>query len=291
MPIRRALLFMPGDSRSKIEKAITLNVDSIIMDLEDGVALNRKAEARATIAAALSELSFGRTEKLVRLNPVGGSLWSDDFEATISAHPDGYVLPKVESAADVRAVSTALVEAETTYGWESGSIILLALVETARGIVNLREIAESDPRLVALAFGAEDLASDIGAIRTPEGWEGFYARSALVLHAKANNLQAIDTPFVRLDDEEGLIKETRAALHMGYTGKLAIHPKQIAPIHTVFTPTEKEIEAAQRLIDAHDAHQSSGSGVFQLDGKMVDMPMIRAAESVLARARAAEREP
>jgi citrate lyase beta subunit len=288
MPIRRALLFMPGDSRSKIEKGISLGVDSIVMDLEDGVALNRKAEARATIAAALSELSFGQTEKLVRLNPVSSSLWSDDLNSTIISHPDGYVLPKVESAAEVQTVSSALAEIESARGWESNSIILIAIVESARGIVYLRDIAESDPRLVALAFGAEDLAGDMGAIRTSEGWEGFYARSAVVLHAKANGLQAIDTPFVRLDDEEGLQKETRAALHMGYTGKLAIHPKQIAPIHAVFTPTEKEIEAAQRLIDAHDAHQASGAGVFQLDGKMVEMPMIRAAKVVLERARAAK---
>jgi citrate lyase beta subunit len=290
MPIRRALLFMPGDSRGKIEKGITLDVDSIIMDLEDGVALNQKAAARTTAAAALRELNFGDTEKLVRLNPVGSSLYRDDLEATVSARPDGYVLPKVESAAEVQAVSAALAEVESTQGWEASSIVLIAIVETARGIVNLREIAESDSRLVALAFGAEDLAGDMGAVRTPEGWEGFYARSAVVLHAKANHLQAIDTPFVRLDDEEGLLKETRAALHMGYTGKLAVHPKQIEPIHAVFTPTKKEVEAAQRLIEAHHAHQASGAGVFQLEGKMVDLPMIQAAEAVLARAGAAKRQ-
>jgi citrate lyase beta subunit len=141
--------------------------------------------------------------------------------------------------------------------------------------------------MVALAFGAEDLAGDMGAIRTPEGWEGFYARSAVVLYAKAYSLQAIDTPFVRLDDDERLIKETRAALQMGYTGKLAIHPKQIAPINQIFTPTEEEIRAAKHLIDAHDQHQSAGTGAFQLDGKMIDMPMIRAAQAVLARAKAA----
>jgi citrate lyase beta subunit len=290
MPIRRALLFMPGDSRGKIEKGITLDVDSIIMDLEDGVALNQKAAARTTAAAALRELNFGDTERLVRLNPVGSSLYRDDLEATVSARPDGYVLPKVESAAEVQAVSAALAEVESTQGWEASSIVLIAIVETARGIVNLREIAESDSRLVALAFGAEDLAGDMGAVRTPEGWEGFYARSAVVLHAKANHLQAIDTPFVRLDDEEGLLKETRAALHMGYTGKLAVHPKQIEPIHAVFTPTKKEVEAAQRLIEAHHAHQASGAGVFQLEGKMVDLPMIQAAEAVLARAGAAKRQ-
>lgn len=276
---------MPGDSRSKIEKGISLGVDSIIMDLEDGVALNNKPAARATIAAALRELDFGRSEKLVRINPVNSPFFEDDIAATLPAHPDGYVIPKVESAEAVIHVSERIREAEAAHGWNS--IILIAIVETARGIVNLREIAESDSRLVALAFGAEDLAGDIGATRTPEGDEVFYARSAVVLHAKAYDLQAIDTPFIRLDDEDGLIKETRKAVQMGYTGKLAIHPKQIASIHRMFTPTEEEIRAAQRLISAHDQHQAAGSGVFQLDGKMIDMPMIRAAQAVLDRAKAA----
>lgn len=287
MSIRRALLFMPGDSRSKIEKGITLGVDSIIMDLEDGVALNNKPAARATIAAALRELDFGRSERLVRINPVGGGLHIADLEATVSARPDGYVIPKVEDAQQVQVVSAWLSHAETAHGWQPRSIRLIAIVETARGVINLREIAGSDPRLVALAFGAEDLAGDMGAVRTPEGWEGFYARSAVVLHAKAFGLQAIDTPFVRLDDDAGLEKETRFAAQMGYTGKLAIHPKQIAPINAVFTPTEEEIEAAKRLIHAHDTHQAAGTGVFELDGRMIDMPMIRAAQAVLARARAA----
>jgi citrate lyase beta subunit len=285
--IRRALLFMPGDSRSKIEKGISLGVDSIIMDLEDGVALNQKPAARATIATALRELNFGRTEKLVRLNPVNSTLFEDDFAATISAHPEGYVIPKVESGAMISTVSDMLRDAEAAHGWDLHSTALIAIIETARGIVHLTEIAESNRRLVALAFGAEDLAGDIGAIRTLEGSEVFYARSAVVLHAKAYGLQAIDTPFIRLDDEDGLINETGTAVQMGYTGKLAIHPKQIAPIHQIFTPSEEEIRAAQRLIHAYDEQQAAGTGAFQLDGKMVDMPMIRAAHIVLDRARAA----
>jgi citrate lyase subunit beta/citryl-CoA lyase len=153
-------------------------------------------------------------------------------------------------------------------------------------VINLREIAES-AGLSALMFGAEDFAADIGAVRTPDGTEGFYARSAVVLHAKANGLQAIDSPFVRLDDEAALVVETERALTMGYTGKLAIHPKQVAPIQGVFTPTADEIARAQRLIAAHDAQQAAGTGAFQLDGKMIDMPIVRHAETVIARARAA----
>lgn len=287
MRVRRALLFMPGDDRRKIEKGAALGVDAVIMDLEDGVALNNKPAARETIRAALQEVDFGQTERLVRLNPVGSPFHTDDLDATIDGHPDGYVLPKVESAAAVNEVDTWLAAAERARGWPENSIALLAIIETALGVVALREIAASCPRLAALIFGAEDLAGDIGAVRTPDGWEVFYARSAVVLHAKAFGLQAIDTPFVHLDDESGLIAETEQALYMGYTGKLAIHPKQVAPIQHTFTPSAEEIARAQALIAAHDAHQAAGTGVFQLEGKMIDMPMIRAAEAVIARAKAA----
>ncbi len=287
MRIRRALLFMPGDDRRKIEKGAASGVDSVIMDLEDGVALSQKAAARTTTAAALRDVDFGRTEKIVRVNPFSSPFWADDMAATIAARPDAYVLPKVESAHEIRMMSSYIAAAETRYGWEAGAIHLLAIIETARGVASLRDIAESDPRLAALIFGAEDLAGDIGAARTPEGWEVFYARSAVVIHAKAAGLQAIDTPYVALNDLPGLTADTRRALGMGYTGKLAIHPRQVEPIQQVFTPAADDIVRAKRLLAAHAAHQAAGTGVFDLDGKMVDMPMVRAAETVLARARAA----
>lgn len=287
MRIRRALLFMPGDDRHKIEKGAALNVDSVIMDLEDGVALNHKSAARLTIAAALREVDFGQTEKLVRINPLGSGLEADDLTVTLPAHPDGYLLPKVESAGQVQEVSARLEAAERDYGWPLNAIRLLPIIETARGVVNLRAIADSSPRLDALILGAEDLASDIGATRTAEGWEIFYARSALVIHAAAAGLQAIDTPFVALNDLEGLAAQTRAAMLMGYTGKLAIHPRQIEAIQQVFTPSAEEIARAKRLIEAYNAQQAASSGVFELDGQMVDRPMIRRAERVLMRARAA----
>ena len=287
MRIRRALLFMPGDDRHKIEKGAALDVDSVIMDLEDGVALNNKPAARATIAAALREVDFGRTERLVRINPVGSGLHTDDLLQTVTGQPDGYLLPKVELAGQVADVAAYLDAAEDQHGWPRGTIRLLPIIESARAVVNLREIAESSRRLDALIFGAEDLAGDIGATRTSEGLEVFYARSAVVIHAKAAGLDAIDTPFIDLNDIPGLRAQTESALGLGYTGKLAIHPRQIEVIQTIFTPGPEEIQRALRLINAHTAHQSAGTGAFALDGKMVDMPIVRAAETVLARARAA----
>jgi citrate lyase beta subunit len=291
--MRRCLLFMPGDSRKKIEKGITLGADSLIMDLEDAIAFSQKDAARQSVASALRELDFGRCERLVRINQViPGWIYADDIQATVSACPDGYVLPKVEDALQVRHVAELLDEAEAQHGWARNSIRLLAIVETGKGIVNLRDIVSAHPRLDALIFGAEDLAGDIGAKRTPEGWEVFYARSAVVTHAKAFGLQAIDTVYIDLTaSEEALSTETQQALYMGYTGKLAIHPRQVAPIQSVFTPTLDEIRAAQGLIAAHDANQATGLGVFEYQGKMVDMPMVRAALSIIARAKACGIDP
>lgn len=286
--IRRALLFMPGDSRYKIEKGAGMAVDSIIMDLEDAIALNQKETARTVVADALREVNFGRAEALVRINQIIPNwIYEQDILATVAYHPAGYVLPKVEDAAQVQHISELLTTLEEKHDFEHGSIKLLAIIETAKGIVNLKEIAQSDPRLDALIFGAEDLAGDIGAIRSADGYEVFYARSAVVTHAKAFGLQAIDTVFIDLKaDAETLTAETQLICNMGYTGKLAIHPKQVAPIQAVFTPSMQSIEDAQRLIDAFNDNQEAGTGVFEYEGKMIDMPMIRSALEIINRARA-----
>lgn len=284
---RRALLFTPGDSRKKIEKGIGLNVDSLILDLEDGVALNQKETAREEVARALQELSFGRSEKIVRINPVGESLYQADLDATLPAHPDAVLIPKVENASQVQEVDAYISAVEAQHGWPLGEISVLVLIESALSVVNLKEIASSSSRLSALVFGAEDLAADMGAVRSDEGLELLWARSSTVMHAKAYGLQAIDTPYLRLDAEADIEPEARRALNLGYTGKLAIHPKQVEPLHVIFTPTTQEVISALRLSEANAVHQASGAGVFVYEGKMIDMPTIRIAERILNRARAA----
>src|SRR5574340_1722405 len=286
---RRALLYVPGDDLHKVEKAAGLGADCVCLDIEDGVALNRKAEARATIADVLGRLDFGRSERLVRINPVGNGLENDDLAAVLPAHPDGIVIPKVQNAGQVQWVSAQMGRAEKVYGWEPGGIILLALIESARGVVNLKEIAGSDPRLQGLIFGAEDLAGDIGAVRTHEGWEIFYARSAVVTHAAAFGLQAIDMVWMDLHDLGGLGQECEQGARMAYSGKQLIHPNQIEPAHTAFAPSDEAVAQARRVVEAAAQHQTEGRGAFALDGKMVDMPVVKAAEWVLARARAARK--
>ncbi|MFZ2358071.1 MAG: CoA ester lyase [Anaerolineae bacterium] len=285
--LRRAMLFMPGDSLRKIEKAIGLGVDSIVMDLEDGVAFNQKAEARRTVFEALQTLDFGRSERLVRMNPMGSDLAEPDLRSTIAGRPDGYVLPKAEFAEQVEAVAEFLALEERARGWPAGQIKLLPIVETALGVMNVREIALADARVAALLFGAEDLAGDMGAVRTPAGWEVFYARSAVVMAAKAYRLQAIDQVYFDLNDLDGFEAECRTGRQMAYDGKMVIHPRQVEIAQRVFAPSPEEIERALRIIRAHKEAQSAGLGAFALDGRMVDMPVVRMAEQVLRKAKAA----
>jgi len=286
MRARRALLYMPGDDRHKIEKATRLDVDCICMDMEDGVALSRKDAARRTIAAALVELAFGRSDKLTRINPVGSGLEAADLDAVLPAHPDGVVVPKVERVEQLAWVSERIETAELDYGWPVHSIRLIALVESAKSILNLKEIA-AHPRLDALMFGAEDLAASLGAQRSPGSWEVFYARSAVVLTAAAYGLQSIDMVSIDFKDLEALRQEASFGARLGYSGKQIIHPDQVGPIQAAFTPDEASILQARHLVQAFEEHQAQGSGAFALDGKMIDRPLIRAAEGVLERAHAA----
>jgi len=291
MRARRALLYTPGDELKKITKAAALGVDCLCMDMEDGVALSHKAEARQTIVAALGSLDFGRTERLVRINAVGSGLEAVDLEAVFSVgeqvRPDGVVLPKAESAAQVQWVSAQIATAEARYGWPAGEIPLIVQIETAVGLVNIREVLSADPRLQAVIFGSEDLAASMGAIRTPAGWEVFYARGAVVAHAAAFDLQAIDMVYLDFHDQAGLEAEARQGAQMGYEGKQIIHPNQIEPTQRLFTPSEEEITHARRVVEAFEQHQRVGRGAFALDGKMVDLPIVKIARRVLDRAAAA----
>ena len=286
MHSRRALIYVPGDDQHKIQKALTLGVDCICMDMEDGVALNRKAEARLTIAHALATLDFGKLEKLARINAVGSGWEREDIESVLPYHPDGIVIPKIESPEQIQWASGIIEAAELSHGWPVNSIRLIVDVETARGLLNLKEIA-AHPRLDALIFGAEDFAASVGATRTVEAWEIFYARSAVVTVAAAYGLQAIDMVTIDFKDIEKVRREAEFGARLGYTGKQIIHPNQVAPAQEAFTPDDEAIAHARRLVETFEQHQAKGAGAFALDGKMIDMPLVKAAQNLLGRARAA----
>lgn len=286
MHSRRALLYMPGDNWKMITKSVTLGVDSICMDMEDGTAVNKKAEARATIAKALKELDFGASEKLARINSVGSGWEKDDIEAVLPYKPDGIVIPKVESFEHVEWASRIIEDAELKNGWQVNSIRILIGVETAKGILNLKEIAVH-PRLDAIIFGGEDFAASIGAVRTKDAVELLYARQAVIVACAANDLQAIDIVTIDYKDLDALKVESEFGARLGFTGKQIIHPNQVAVVQEAFNPSDEAIAYARRIVETFEASQKEGKGAYSLDGKMIDMPLLKNAQKVLARAKAA----
>ena len=283
MHARRALLYVPGDDLHKIEKAAGLRVDAIILDIEDGVAQNRKEVARATISRVLKEMDFGNKEKLVRVNPISSSNGEKDLREILPSCPDGIVLPKIHSTDELSRVERIIAEEEEKYGFQVGQIRLIVIIETAQAFINLQSICGFTDRLDALIFGGEDLAAELGATRTPEALELLYARSSLVMHAAAFGLQAVDMVTVEFRDLEVLKRESRFGAQLGYTGKQIIHPAQVEPVQNAFTPSSLELKKVQELVDAFEENQKRGKGAFAFEGKMVDMPVIRRAQNILAR--------
>jgi citrate lyase beta subunit len=275
---------MPGDNWKMITKSITLGVDSICMDMEDGTAINKKVEARATIAKALQELDFGASEKLARINSIGSGWEKDDIEAVLPYHPHGIVIPKVESFEQVDWASKIIEDAELKNGWQVNSIRILIGVETAKGILNLKEIA-AHPRLDAIIFGGEDFAASIGAVRTKDAVELLYARQAVIVACAAYDLQAIDIVTIDYKDLDALKVESEFGAKLGFSGKQIIHPNQVPVVQEAFTPSDEAIAYAKRIIETFEASQKEGKGAYALDGKMIDMPLLKNAQKVLARAK------
>jgi len=278
---------MPGDDRRKIEKATTLGMDCICMDMEDGTAINKKAEARAVIAQAMQELNFGDSERCIRINSIGSGFEKDDLASALAAGPDSIVVPKIESAEQVKWVSDQIESHELSNKLKLGSIRLLIGVETAKGILSLKEIAKAGKRLEAIIFGGEDYAASVGAVRTQSAIELLYARQATVTACAANDLQAIDIVFIDFKDSEGLRIEAEQGAGFGFSGKQIIHPNQVQVTQEAFTPSDEAIEYAKRVVESFEASQKEGKGAYALDGKMIDMPLLRNAEKVLKRAKAA----
>lgn len=284
---RRALMYVPGSDEAKIKKASALDLDSAILDLEDGVAFNQKDEARGIIRRALETLDFGCTERMVRINPLYSGRAQEDLFAVLPGKPDAILIPKADSPQIVREVDEIITEMEQEHGWDRGRIALALLIESAAAFVNLAEICRSSARIQALVFGAEDYCADAGVTRTVEATELLFVRSSLVLHAAAFGLQAIDMVQINYRDTALLERECRAAVELGFCGKTVVHPGQIDMVQRMFTPDEKLIAYARRVVEGAREAQDKGSGVFTLEGKLVDLPVVKRAENILARARAA----
>ncbi len=281
---RRCLLFVPGNSERKIRRAMTLGADGLIFDLEDAVAPGEKATARAVVAAVLGEMPRG-CERIVRINSLGTGLTVDDIRATIAGRPDTYMLPKVSDATEVAAVASIIADSEAAQRLPRGQIqLLLIATETPAGVVNLPSLARAHPRVTGLLWGAEDLSAAVGARRThgPEGrlLDIFaYARARSLLAAAAARIHAIDAPFLRIGDVDGLRREAEEAAWTGFSGKAAVHPEQVTPILEAFTPSSTELAEAHALVAAWN--DSGQPGTFAHAGQMVDAPHLARARRIL----------
>lgn len=282
----RSLLFIPGDSDRKLEKGDQCGADALILDLEDAVATDNKAPARALVAAYLAERPRGQrnSQLWVRVNPLDSGLIDDDLAAVIGGAPDGVMLPKCEGPDDVAALSARLDRLSA-----AGTTIVPVATETAIAPFRLGDYAAAKlERLAGLTWGAEDLSADLGASTNRDehgAWAFTYqlVRSLTLLGAKAAGVQAIDTLYVDFRDDAGLRASSRASRAEGFTGRLAIHPDQVAAINECYLPSPAEIDQARRVIDAFA--NAAGAGTVGLDGRMLDRPHLRQAEAVLAQIR------
>lgn len=287
MRSRKALLYVPGSDLHKIEKAAGIGVDCVCLDLEDGVAENMKTGARDIIAGALKMVDFGDSERMVRVNSFASGRARDDLAVVLPAHPDAILLPKVAKPEQIAEIDQLIGEAEAKHEWDINSIAMVVIVESALGIVNLATICrmtESCPRFQGIVFGAEDFTADVGATRTTEGSELLYARSAVVTHCAAYGLQAIDLVTVNFKDMDSLERESTRGAQMGYIGKQVIYPAQVEPVQRIFTPSAEEVERARLILEQAREYAKEGKGAFAVGEEMVDMPVIKRAELVLARA-------
>jgi citrate lyase subunit beta/citryl-CoA lyase len=282
--ILRSLLFVPGHTARFYEKLGEFRADGVILDLEDAVPPDEKPLARRMVRERLGGPLLAGLSVFVRVNAVATPLFRDDVRGVVAAGLTGIFLPKVETAEQLREANMVLAQSEARVGLGMGTVRLVPILETVRGVLRAEELALAAPRVVALAFGAEDFTLDLGVQRTPEGLETRFPRAMVALAARAAGVLALDTPWSDIADPAGLVRETDEARQLGYGGKQAIHPSQIDPINRAFSPRGDEVDYARRVVDAYEAAVARGTGAIQLDGKLIDVPMVERARRVLAAA-------
>jgi citrate lyase subunit beta/citryl-CoA lyase len=264
-----------------LAKARHLPTDAVILDLEDGVPPGEKLAARAVVRQAL-ETGRYEPQVILRLNALSTGLAQDDLRQAFGPGVSAICLPKAETPANVEQLAALLAELEQDRGLPSGSLAIVLMIETARGVLNAYDLARASDRVRALCLGGEDLARDLGAVRSKEGTELAHGRAHLVLAARAAGVRAIDTIWTDLTDADGLLAEARSARGLGYSGKLVIHPAQVEPVQRAFGPSPEEIAHARRVLEAFAAAEARGEGVIALDGQMIDAPVVARAREVLA---------
>jgi citrate lyase subunit beta/citryl-CoA lyase len=286
--LRRSLLFVPASSEKFFTKAQDSPADTLIFDLEDAVAPERKPAARETLKDVLRDPGFARFERTVRINALDTPYFLDDVLAIVEAGADGLVVPKTNSVESILFVDRLVALAEQRSGRAAGSVVLLPLIEQPEAIGNAFAVARATPRVAGVAFGHGDFSLAMG-IKAAPSTEGvvFHARCQVVMAAKAAGITPIDNVFLDIPNIEGLIGETRQGKQLGYEGKACIHPNQVEPVNTVYTPTPEEVAYARELVAAFEQAVTEGKGAVAFRGRMIDGPIADIERMVLERAQKA----
>ena len=285
----RSLMFIPSNRPNFMEKAGSLPADVLVLDLEDSVPVAEKGAGRELVRRSMRGLVARGQRVYVRINSLVSGLWQDDLQAVVVEGLSGISLPKAGSAEDVLVAARAIEALERERGLEPGRIRLIPWLETALGLVHAFQISSASPRVIGVAFGADDFTSDMGIERTREGTEQFYPRCAIAIPAHAAGVMALDTPYTDFKDEAGLVRDAKLARGLGFLGKFTIHPTQIEPVNNIFRPSDAEVAQARKVVQAFEAAEAQGHASTSLEGKMIDIAVILGARKLLQVAEAIAR--
>jgi len=278
----RSLVFVPGNRANMLERAKEFPADIIMVDLEDSVPPEEKANARNLAIEWVPKLRALGHRVMVRVNSLDTGLTRDELTAVVSPDLAGISLGKVESPQDVRDVASILTSLERSVGIELGQVKIIPWIENARALVGAYQIATASDRIVGIAFGGEDYTDDMGLERTDTGEEIYFPRATVAVAARAARVASLDSPYVLFRNSDGLRADAGQARKLGFTGKFAIHPAQIDIINELFSPSDEELAYAQKVVDAWNEAEAQGRGSADLDGRMIDVPVIKRAQNLLA---------
>ncbi len=282
MKLMRSLVFVPGNRSNMLERALGFGADIVMVDLEDSVPPGEKSAACELAVEWVPKLKAAGKRVMVRVNSLDTGLTAGELAAVVSPELTGISIGKGETAWDLEQVDRLLVPLEASAGVAPGSIKVIPWIETAMAIVHVFEMARASQRIPGIAFGAEDYTNDMGIVRNDFGEECSYARSAVAVAARAAGVAALDGPFVGFRDPDGLRTDAGNARQMGYTGKFAIHPAQIDIINETFSPHPDDVAYARRVMAAWEEAEAAGRGSLSIDGRMVDVPVVKRAQNLLA---------
>ena len=284
--LRRTMMFLNAQKPGLIKDPYIYKPDSIMLDLEDAVAEKEKDSARFSLFHALKEINYRGIECIVRINGLDSDLWEEDISCAVAGGADGIRIPKTETAEDVKKVEKAVEEAEKEFGIEPGKVLIMAALESAKGVLNALDICKASERLFGIALSGGDYTKDLQTHITGTGVELMGARQHMIIAARAAGVQCFDTVYTNLDDMEGFVKDVETIHLMGFDGKSIINPRQIAPVHKIYTPSQKEIIFAQKVVKEIDEKKALGIGVFTVDGKMIDIAFYDGAKRTIELAKA-----